>query len=174
MDRAEFTGAVERASIVAKDAQYNVINFIVADDQIKLMSQHPDYGTVEDYVPCHLEGQGLDISFNGKFILDILKHCYDSEVILKSKENSPMLVQDKEDTSCVFVVTPEDKIMETVNITTPMIQLDQILEMGHILLQSGGELVWTKKIFVNGMAHLLKRKNSILETKLKLKVSVHI
>ena len=79
MDRAEFTGAVERASIVAKDAQYNVINFIVADDQIKLMSQHPDYGTVEDYVPCHLEGQGLDISFNGKFILDILKHCHDSE-----------------------------------------------------------------------------------------------
>ena len=106
VDRAEFTGAVERASIVAKDAQYNVINFIVADDQIKLMSQHPDYGTVEDYVPCHLEGQGLDISFNGKFILDILKHCHDSEVILKSKENSPMLVQDKEDTSCVFVVTP--------------------------------------------------------------------
>lgn len=106
VNRAEFTGAVERASIVAKDAQYNVINFVVADNQIKLMSQHPDYGTVEDYVPCQMEGEELDISFNGKFILDILKHCHSDEVVLKSKENSPMLVQDKDDTSCIFVVTP--------------------------------------------------------------------
>ena len=106
VNRAEFTGAVERASIVAKDAQYNVINFLIGDGQIKLMSQHPDYGTVEDYVSCDLDGEDLDIYFNGKFILDILKHCQNSEVILKSKENSPMLVQDKDDDSCVFVVTP--------------------------------------------------------------------
>lgn len=106
INRAEFTGAVERASIVAKDAQYNVINFTIADNQIKLMSQHPDYGTIEDYVSCQIEGTPLEISFNGKFILDILKHCHDDEVILKSRENSPMLVQDKEDLSCTFVVTP--------------------------------------------------------------------
>jgi DNA polymerase-3 subunit beta len=70
------------------------------------MSQHPDYGTIEDYVSCQIEGTPLEISFNGKFILDILKHCHDDEVILKSRENSPMLVQDKEDLSCTFVVTP--------------------------------------------------------------------
>lgn len=106
VNRSEFTGAVERASIVAKDAQYNVINFLISEGQIKLMSQHPDYGTVEDYVSCDMDGEELDISFNGKFILDILKHCQSSDVILKSKENSPMLVQDKDDDSCVFVVTP--------------------------------------------------------------------
>lgn len=106
VDRAAFTGAVERASIVAKDAQYNVINFIIADNVIKLMSQHPDYGTIEDYVDCQVEGEALDISFNGKFILDILKHCHDDQIILQSRKNSPMLVQNKEDKACVFVVTP--------------------------------------------------------------------
>lgn len=106
VDRAAFTGAVERASIVAKDAQYNVINFTIADNQIKLMSQHPDYGTIEDYVSCQMDGEPLTISFNGKFILDILKHCHDDEIVLQSRQNSPMLAQDKDDTSCVFVVTP--------------------------------------------------------------------
>jgi DNA polymerase-3 subunit beta len=106
VDREVFTSAVERASIVAKDAQYNVINFVIADDQIHLMSQNPDYGTIEDFIPCHLEGEPLNISFNGKFVLDILKHCHEEEVVLQSKEKSPMLVQNKDNTDCVFVVTP--------------------------------------------------------------------
>ena len=71
-----------------------------------MMSQHPDYGTIEDSVPCQMEGEPLDISFNGKFILDMLKHCHDDEVVLKLRKNSPMLVQDKGQTDCVFVVTP--------------------------------------------------------------------
>ncbi len=106
VNRSEFTGAVERASIVAKDAQYNVIHFVFSDEEIRLMSQNPDYGTIEDFVPCNMEGETLEIAFNGKFILDILKHCHDDDIILKARRNSPMLVQDKGDESSVFVVTP--------------------------------------------------------------------
>ena len=106
VDRSEFTGAVERASIVAKDAQYNVINFVFGDGEIHLMSQNPDYGTIEDYVACQMTGEPLEISFNGKFILDILKHCHDDKVVLNTRQNSPMLVQDKGDEASVFVVTP--------------------------------------------------------------------
>jgi DNA polymerase III subunit beta len=106
VERSEFTGSVERASIIAKDSQYDVINFIFEDNQIKLTSQHPDYGTVEDYVTCNMEGEQLNISFNGKFILDILKHCKSDEIILKSKANSPMLVQEKGEDSYIYVVTP--------------------------------------------------------------------
>lgn len=106
VNRTEFTGAVERASIVAKDAQYNVINFVMADGQIKLTSQDPDHGTVEDFVPCKMEGEELSISFNGKYILDILKHCHGDEISLQCKENSPLLVKDLEEDRCVFVVTP--------------------------------------------------------------------
>lgn len=50
--------------------------------------------------------------------------------------------------------------METVNITTPMIQLDQFLKWASIL-QSGGEirfLLDEKKIFVNGILCTAKRK----------------
>ena len=70
------------------------------------MSQNPDYGTIEDYVACQMTGEPLEISFNGKFILDILKHCHDDKVVLNTRQNSPMLVQDKGDEASVFVVTP--------------------------------------------------------------------
>lgn len=105
-NREEFTGAVERASIIAKDAQYNIINFTFEDNQIKLMSQHPDYGSVEDYASCNMDGAPLAISFNGRFINDILRHCKKEEIVLKVKENSPMLVTEKGDDMYLYVVTP--------------------------------------------------------------------
>lgn len=106
ISRDEFTGSVERTSIIAKDSQYDVINFYFENDMIKLMSQHPDYGNVEDYTSCTMEGDTLDISFNGKYILDILKHCKAEEILLKAKANSPMLIQEKNDDSYLYVVTP--------------------------------------------------------------------
>lgn len=106
VNRGEFTEAVERISIVAKDAQYNVINFEIKNNQIKMTSQDPDHGTVEDSVECNMSGEPLAISFNGRFILDLLRHCHKDEIFLKCRENSPMLVQDKDQGNCVFVVTP--------------------------------------------------------------------
>ena len=56
--------------------------------------------------------------------------------------------------------TMTDKIMETIKIETPMIQLDQFLKWASIL-QSGGEirfLLDEDKILVNGILCKAKRK----------------
>ena len=61
--------------------------------------------------------------------------------------------------------------METVNITTPMIQLDQFLKWASIL-QSGGEirfLLDEKKIFINGILCTAKRKKLYPGDKLEMK-----
>ncbi|MFP8920522.1 RNA-binding S4 domain-containing protein [Megasphaera indica] len=61
--------------------------------------------------------------------------------------------------------------METVNITTPMIQLDQFLKWASIL-QSGGEirfLLDEKKIFVNGILCNAKRKKLYPGDKVEIK-----
>ena len=104
--RADITGAVERAAIVAKDSQYNVVHFSIRDDSIHITSQNPDYGTIEDLVPCQMTGDALEISFNGKYILDLLKHCHEDEVVLRSAPKSPLLVKDKETETRLYVVTP--------------------------------------------------------------------
>lgn len=61
--------------------------------------------------------------------------------------------------------------METVNITTPMIQLDQFLKWASIL-QSGGEirfLLDEKKIFVNVILCTAKRKKLYPGDKVEIK-----
>lgn len=61
--------------------------------------------------------------------------------------------------------------METVNITTPMIQLDQFLKWASIL-QSGGEirfLLDEKKIFANGILCTAKRKKLYPGDKVEIK-----
>ena len=61
--------------------------------------------------------------------------------------------------------------METVNITTPMIQLDQFLKWASIL-QSGGEirfLLDEKKILVNGILGTAKRKKLYPGDKVEIK-----
>lgn len=61
--------------------------------------------------------------------------------------------------------------METVNITTPMIQLDQFLKWASIL-QSGGEirfLLDEKNIFVNGILCTAKRKKLYPGDKVEIK-----
>ena len=61
--------------------------------------------------------------------------------------------------------------METVNITTPMIQLDQFFKCASIL-QSGGEirfLLDEKKIFVNGILCNAKRKKLYPGDKVEIK-----
>lgn len=106
VSRQDFTAAVERASIIAKESSYNIINFTFADDMIHLTSQNADYGTIEDAIPCKIDGDAIHISFNSNFLIDILKHCHDDEIFLKAKENSPMLVKDTKEEHCVCVVTP--------------------------------------------------------------------
>ena len=61
--------------------------------------------------------------------------------------------------------------METVNIKTPMIQLDQFLKWASIL-QSGGEirfLLDEKKILVNGILCTAKRKKLYPGDKVEIK-----
>ena len=70
------------------------------------MSRHPDYGVVEDLVACDMTGEDLTISFNSKYILDLLKHCHEEKIIINLRTQSPVLIKDKDDSSCVFVVTP--------------------------------------------------------------------
>lgn len=89
VNRGEFTEAVERISIVAKDAQYNVINFEIKNNQIKMTSQDPDHGTVEDSVECNMSGEPIAISFNGRFILDLLRHCHKDEIFLNAEKTVP-------------------------------------------------------------------------------------
>jgi DNA polymerase III subunit beta len=78
----EFLGAIERASLLAKDGKSNVVRLFTRPDGIvEVSSNTPEVGKVtEEIVPLSLEGEDVKISFNAKYMLDALRAVDSQEI----------------------------------------------------------------------------------------------
>jgi DNA polymerase-3 subunit beta len=66
--------AIERASLLAKDAKHLVHLSVEPDKQLQITSFTPEVGkVVEELQANHIEGEELKISFNAKFVIDALR-----------------------------------------------------------------------------------------------------
>lgn len=81
-DTKEFLGAIERASLLAREGKNNVVNLVTGEDQsVEVYSVTPEIGkVVEEVIPVSVEGEPLRIAFNAKYMIDALR-AVDSEVI---------------------------------------------------------------------------------------------
>ncbi|MBP2651231.1 MAG: polymerase beta subunit [Firmicutes bacterium] len=103
----EFLAAVERVSLLAKDGEYNVAKFNFTNDEVIITSNNPDVGKAYETVNATLSGNGLEIAFNAKYIIDILKNI-DSENIIFSlnTELSPACITPDNDSNYTYIITP--------------------------------------------------------------------
>ncbi|WCN37864.1 DNA polymerase III subunit beta [Aneurinibacillus uraniidurans] len=78
----EFLGAIERASLLARDGKNNVVRlFTRPDGVIEISSNIPEVGTVtEEIVPSSMEGEDVKISFNAKYMIDSLRVVDSAEI----------------------------------------------------------------------------------------------
>ncbi|BAU26270.1 DNA polymerase-3 subunit beta [Aneurinibacillus soli] len=78
----EFLGAIERASLLARDGKNNVVRlFTRPDGVIEISSNIPEVGTVtEEIVPSSTEGEDVKISFNAKYMIDSLRVVDSTEI----------------------------------------------------------------------------------------------
>lgn len=78
----EFLGAIERASLLAREGKNNVVNLLTEENgQVEIFSVTPEVGKVtEEVSPLSLEGDSLRIAFNAKYMMDALR-AVDSEEI---------------------------------------------------------------------------------------------
>ncbi|MBP2642335.1 MAG: polymerase beta subunit [Firmicutes bacterium] len=103
----EFLAAVERVSLLAKDGEYNVAKFTFTENQVIITSNNPDVGKAYETVAGDLAGNGLEIAFNAKYIIDILKNV-DSETFVFSlnTELSPACIKPNDDDNYTYIITP--------------------------------------------------------------------
>ncbi len=103
----EFTDAVERMSLISRIGDYNVINLSFKKDTATISSNNPEIGKAEETVGISLSGNELDISFNAKYITDILKNI-NSEKIYFSLNTalSPASIRPYDDESYNYIITP--------------------------------------------------------------------
>ncbi|SOC43900.1 DNA polymerase III beta subunit [Salinicoccus kekensis] len=81
---AEFFHAIDRVSLLAREGGNNVIRMNVNTSSVELSSNSPEVGTVnEDINTGEIEGEGLKISFNSKYMMDALRAINNEDVTIE-------------------------------------------------------------------------------------------
>ena len=102
----DFAEAVRFVSPISMDANYQTINFYFHEDTLEIYEEAAEVGRSDTSIPVKLSGNELRITFNCKYIEDILKHSKGETVTLHLQNAGAMLVEQEEDKTYQYVVTP--------------------------------------------------------------------
>jgi DNA polymerase III subunit beta len=98
--------SIERASLLGKEGKTNLIKMDIKDENIVITS-NSQLGNVYEEIPIVLEGTGLQIAFNSKYFIDVLKIIDVEEVYLEfSSSVSPCLLKIDENSDYTYLILP--------------------------------------------------------------------
>ncbi len=88
-----FKSALERASIIAAEklGSKTSLKLEFTRDVLKMSSSSSD-GSIYEEIPISLDGDGLRIFFNCKYLLEAMRACPDGTVTVVLKTNNPLMV----------------------------------------------------------------------------------
>ena len=105
VNRTAFLEALERAALIAKDG---AVKISLSANKVTITSNTPEVGQVYEEIPATLKaGEGLDIGFNSKFLVEYLKVIEETEFRFQcSGSRNPARLQAEGETQFVYVVLP--------------------------------------------------------------------
>lgn len=106
VNTAEMTDCIERASLLAKEGKNNLIRMKIEDNSIIITSRSEE-GNVREVIYAEIEGEGLEIGFNSKYILDVLKVTEDEKIIMDfNSAVNPCIIRSVEEDKYEYLVLP--------------------------------------------------------------------
>jgi len=99
--------AVERVSLLARDGEYNIIKIKFTPTSLELAGNNPDAGSATESLEVSPEGEPIEIAFNAKYLLDVLKIAGGGKVKFHLKSAlSPVMVKLLDDNDYTYILTP--------------------------------------------------------------------
>lgn len=108
INKNQFENALERASLLSKVGQSNLVNFEIKQNIMKITS-NSEIGNIKENVNLSLKGNELKISFNARYFMDCLR--VNSEEFIKISFNEPT-------NPCV--VTSSDEVSDYLYLILPV------------------------------------------------------
>lgn len=106
VDKQSLQNGIERASLMAKEGNSNLVKFEITDENIVITS-NSQLGKVREEVSIKLQGEEIQIAFNSKYLLDVLKTMEEDKIELRmSSSISPCIIRNKNNDSCEYLVLP--------------------------------------------------------------------
>ncbi len=106
VSKSDLTESIERASLLSKEGKNNLIRFAIRDNILTITSKSEE-GNVKEDILITKEGDDLDIGFNAKYVLDVLKAIDDEEILMYFNASiKPCLVEPLEGDAFEYLILP--------------------------------------------------------------------
>lgn len=106
ISRDKLYQAIDRISLLAKEGKNASIKFKITDDLLTL-SSNVEIGNAKEQIDIKLAGEDLEIGFNPKYWLDVLKVIDTDEIEIELTSSvSPCIVRPLNDTNYLYLVLP--------------------------------------------------------------------
>ena len=113
LDAETFASAVERASLIARTDQYNIVKLAFEEGLMRISSNSPEIGEAEETIAAEVTGDDVTIAFNASYLMDAVKSL-DSDTFILSLQGanaqgmnlSPITIREEADQNYIYVVTP--------------------------------------------------------------------
>ncbi len=106
LDKEKFLQAVKSASIFARD-NANIIRFMMADGEITISANTPQVGQNKVVLEGEVDGEGGEIAFNSRFVLDFLGHFQEEKLQFEMTGSlNPGVFKSTEDDSFLHIIMP--------------------------------------------------------------------
>ncbi|WP_044641424.1 DNA polymerase III subunit beta [Risungbinella massiliensis] len=103
----ELLQSVERASLISREKSDNVIKWTIGQDQVEVTSVSHEIGSVSEEVTARVNGQGLGISFNARYMLEALRSLESDQVeIVFTGPMTPFKIQPKDADDTLQLIVP--------------------------------------------------------------------
>lgn len=104
----DFLEAIERAALIARDNDNNVVRLNIKLNLIEISSNSPDVGKVsETLIPAAVSGEELLIAFNAKYLIDALRVIESDEIIIQlTGSMSPFLIKQLDNPNYLHLILP--------------------------------------------------------------------
>lgn len=106
VNKNDILSCIERASLVAKNGNTNLVKLDISEDSIVITS-NSQLGKSREEVSIVLQGEALKIAFNSKYLIDAFKNIEEENVVMElSSSVSPCVIKNKENDNCTYLVVP--------------------------------------------------------------------
>ncbi|WP_273123538.1 DNA polymerase III subunit beta [Bacillus weihaiensis] len=109
LNSKDFLQAIDRASLLAKEARNNVVKLsTLTNSMIEISSNSPEIGKVSEEIQAEeVEGEELKISFSAKYVMDALKALEGTEINVNfTGAMRPFVIRTTTDDSMLQLILP--------------------------------------------------------------------
>ncbi|MBI5286298.1 MAG: DNA polymerase III subunit beta [Deltaproteobacteria bacterium] len=106
INRERLLGALRRVSLLSPE-RIRAVRFNLSKERLELFSNNPDLGEAREEIEVDYKGEGMEIGFNARYIMDALEVMRQEEVILELKDQlSPALLKPFAEEGYLYIVMP--------------------------------------------------------------------